>query len=325
MLERRMDDYWNIEGIEIYHIRRLDSHESQYWMKNLQTDTHGPVGGWQSSKQHPVLTACGQNVATKRKAEVSYRKNRSLTMLEGCEGFTSLIQQMRSSKKQFKMRVESWKFRCQQQCLARSGDESTRKLVALPVLARKIRMHRWSRRIYEKAFGRNSSYRSWRAHCRERNQLVEPLQSRAQVYSHAQSNENTRCESSSGQIMGNTRENNSMAADKKVRNKKEGDRWYKERRQNSARRVINGHLSSWEFGAGTSASKVQRQGRTPRWHRKRWFWCVRSIHRTRFICVTNHGSKNNGCHCKVTSKRRTSSRRSISLHPGQNGRCSHIV
>ena len=31
---------------------------------------------------------------------------------------------------------ESWKFRCQQQCLARSGEESTRKLVALQMLPR---------------------------------------------------------------------------------------------------------------------------------------------------------------------------------------------
>ena len=41
---------------------------------------------------------------------------------------------------------------------------------------------------------------------------------------------------------------------------------------------------------------------------------------TRFICVTNDGRKSNGCHSKVTRMRRTSSRRSISLHTDQNGR-----
>ena len=39
-------------------------------------------------------------------------------------------------KELLKMREESWKFRCQQQCRARSGEESTRKLVALLMLAR---------------------------------------------------------------------------------------------------------------------------------------------------------------------------------------------
>ena len=57
-------------------------------------------------------------------------------MLENCVVFTSLIQ-LRSSKKPFsKMRVENWKFQCQLQCPARSGEESTRKLVALLMLAR---------------------------------------------------------------------------------------------------------------------------------------------------------------------------------------------
>ena len=49
----------------------------------------------------------------------------------------------------------------------------------------KTRMHRWSRRVNENAFGRNSTLRSWRSHRRETNQLIEPLQSRAQVCSHA--------------------------------------------------------------------------------------------------------------------------------------------
>ena len=56
--------------------------------------------------------------------------------------------------------------------------------------------------IYEKAFGRNSTQGSWRPYCRESNQIIEPLQSCAQVYSYAKSCENTRCESSSGQRTG---------------------------------------------------------------------------------------------------------------------------
>ena len=47
-----------------------------------------------------------------------------------------------------------------------------------------------------------------------------------------------------------------------------------------------------------------------------------AVHRARFICVTNDGGKSDGCHRKTTRMRRTSSRRSISLHPSQHGRCT---
>ena len=53
---------------------------------------------------------------------------------------------------------------------------------------------------------------------------------------------------------------------------------------------------------------------------KRWFRILCSIHRARFICVTNDGNKSDGCHGKITRMRRTSSSCRISLHPGQNGR-----
>ena len=39
----------------------------------------------------------------------------------------------------------------------------------------------------------------------------------------------------------------------------------------------------------------------------------------------NDGRKSNGCYCKVTRMRRTSSRCSINLHAGQYGRCTIIV
>ena len=46
------------------------------------------------------------------------------------------------------------------------------------------------------------------------------------------------------------------------------------------------------------------------------------MYRARSICVTNDARKSVGCHSKVTRMRGTSSRRSIRLHPGQNGRCT---
>ena len=70
--------------------------------------------------------------ATKRKTKVDYRKDRSLAALEDCAVFTSLIQRMRSSKKLLTTRGESWKFRCHQLCLARSGEENTKKTCRNP-------------------------------------------------------------------------------------------------------------------------------------------------------------------------------------------------
>ena len=44
--------------------------------------------------------------------------------------------------------------------------------------------------------------RSWRSHCRKRYEFIRSLQSSAQIYSYASSNENTRWKGSSGKIVG---------------------------------------------------------------------------------------------------------------------------
>ena len=66
--------------------------------------------------------------ATKKKNK-SGHQNGSLTTLEDCAVFTSLMQRMRSSKKLFKKARRKLEVPMpQQQCLARSGEESRRKL-----------------------------------------------------------------------------------------------------------------------------------------------------------------------------------------------------
>ena len=71
----------------------------------------------------------------------------------------------------------------------------------------------------------------------------------------------------------------------------------------------------------TQISEIQRPDDTPIGKSKRWFRLSRSIYRARFICVTDDSCKSNDCHSKTVTLRRTSSRRSISLHPSQNGKC----
>ena len=94
----------------------------------------------------------------------------------------------------------------------------------------------------------------------------------------------------------------------KVRNKKE----VIDEARNKDRKVhfvIDGSmLSSEEFGARTSISKVQRQSCTPRRYCKIWLWILSSIHGTRIIIsISNDCSKNHGYHIQNARMRRTSS------------------
>ena len=84
--------------------------------------------------------------------------------------------------------------------------------------------------------------------------------------------------------------------------------------QNSTFCVVNGHISSQEFGVGTKTSQNTKAE-----------WCSEVTVKDRFICITNDGCKRNGCQSKATRMRRTNSGCSISLHPGQNGRCPDII
>ena len=63
--------------------------------------------------------------------------------------------------------------------------------------------------------------------------------------------------------MGKMGENTSMAVDESQKQKR-GDRRSKEQSQKSSFRVIDGSLSSQEFGVGASISKVEWSSGTPR-------------------------------------------------------------
>ena len=52
---------------------------------------------------------------------------------------------------------------------------------------------------------------------------------------------------------------------------------------------------------------------------------IRSIYWTRIISITNDSRKDHGYHIQIARVGRTSSRRSIRLHPGQNGTCTNVI
>ena len=74
--------------------------------------------------------------ATKRKTKVGYRKTEAWQCEKIARYFLHWSSGCGVQRNYLITRGGSWKFRCQQQCLARSGVESRRKLVALLMLPR---------------------------------------------------------------------------------------------------------------------------------------------------------------------------------------------
>ena len=80
------------------------------------------------------------------------------------------------------------------------------------------------------------------------------------------------------------------------------------------------HLKNAELE--TKTPKIQSSSCTPRRHCERRLWILCSIYWTRIISISNDSSQSHGYHIQTARVRRTSSWCSICLHPGKNGRCS---
>ena len=141
----------------------------------------------------------------------------------------------------------------------------------------------------------------------------DPLQFGSQFYSYATSDENTRCKRSSGQIMEEARDNPSMATGESQ--EQEGGDFRSTKRQKRKFTLVH-----W----WTSASKTRTLKQKLQKYRGRvvlrgdivtddcgayavFYW-------TGLVCVPNDCRKSNGCFCKITRLRRTSSWCSIRVH-----------
>ena len=96
--------------------------------------THGPRIDLRGNKQPLVLMMFGQICGSicpmprKRKQNKDGQsRNQSSTMPDHLEEYSLLNQTMKNSRSQSKPLVESWMFRCQQQCLAKYLKNSGRK------------------------------------------------------------------------------------------------------------------------------------------------------------------------------------------------------
>ena len=135
MLERRIGDWWNIE-------RNRDLSNSWTGFTRFTMLDEKPPDGYTWSRRRLTkkqTTSRSDHLGPKiwKSMSEAQRKEKQKWTIEkpkvdnGGRLFTSLIQRMRRSNKLFKKtRGESWKFRCHQQCLARSG-KGTRQLIAI--------------------------------------------------------------------------------------------------------------------------------------------------------------------------------------------------
>ena len=114
--------------------------------------------------------------------------------------FTSLILKTRNSSLLWKVRVESWQFRCQQQCLVKLHcAEVAGKLAALLEDKTKYAcIVEADESLRIRMEGASQRYLSRRSHCRKRHEFIKSLHSSAQIYSYASSNKNNRCKGRRG-------------------------------------------------------------------------------------------------------------------------------
>ena len=156
-------------------------------------------------------------------------------------------------------------------------------------------------------------------HLCERNKFIESIQFCTQVNSDVSSFNNTGCKSSSGKAWEKLGENTGMAADESQKQER-GDRGSKEQGQKSSFRVTGGY-SELEPTFQKCKGRVVLRGD------------IVKDNSVSYVVFTEQGSsapqmtaaKSHGHYFKTTGMRRTSSRCSIRLHPGQNGRCTVVV
>ena len=174
------------------------------------------------------------------------------------------------------------------------------------------------------AHGRIIADSSWRPYCRKSKQFSTALQFGSQIFSNASNCENSRSRSSRWTRDGKNRRFFRRGA---WRKSETNQRWSmsKDERPKSSVRLSDVHMPFEECWNGDTAPKMQRWSCTPRCCCKRRFRILCSIYWTRFISISNDGSKRHGYHVQTAGMLRTSSGRSICLYPGKNEICSKIT
>ena len=243
------------------------SRDSFYWLRSHLMDIHGPRRDWRGNKRPQDPTMCGQISGSiclmQRKASRSksgLSSNQSSKMPNNYVVSSSLKQMMQNLTTPWKTLIESWKFRCQEQCLEKDNNLPRGNLPRIWEKQDHMCLYYRCRRIYEDNIGRCAAQVSRRSHCCKRNTFIEPLQFGTWVYSNASSIENSRCASSSGKIMEKLEKKPAWQLTK-VRNKK---RWSK-KQGIKAEKFISCHwwisrIRSWSLDIKSFQGRVVHRG-----------------------------------------------------------------
>ena len=143
MLERRKDDYWNIDGASDpsdswtgFHTIHIIGRKTSRGVNMVQRLTKKQT----ASRPNYLCSEIWKNMseAAQRKEKQKWATEKpkldSARRLRGIYFIDPADEEFRETVK--KTRGQSWKFRCQQQCFARSREERTGKLVTFLMLAR---------------------------------------------------------------------------------------------------------------------------------------------------------------------------------------------
>ena len=145
-------------------------------------------------------------IEMQRKSKSVLSRNRSSIMLDKCVVFTSLILMMRNSKLSWRMRVESWKFRCQPQMPCKLEREKYRETYRVEndckiKYACIVEADESTRKHMERSFHKNHE-----DHIAGKWKIIESQQSCAQIYSYASSYEKYQLQQLHWRKNGKTRE-----------------------------------------------------------------------------------------------------------------------
>ena len=194
-----IEDYWNVDGE-----RELSDAWTGFTRFILIHETPpdgypwSGRGDWRENKQPLAQTVYGQKCGRICQMQQRRKQNKdglsriqSSTMLDNWEEYSLLSQTMKNSSSQAKPLVESWKFRCQQQCLAKTDKEQWRTPQQYGQTPDTICLHCWCRGKYETKARRSSTQTSPRSYHWKRDEFCDSVQSSAQIHSYASSSENS--------------------------------------------------------------------------------------------------------------------------------------
>ena len=206
MQERRIDDYWNIDGSRdlsdswtgFTQFTLLEEKTPDEYMWSGRRVTRRQVTSRPDYLWPELWTKLGRNAELREKQEWSI-EDPKLDNARRLRGIISLTLRTRSSKKPLGMLERNWKHQWLPLCLARHARKviMERPVARLMISGLNLRVS-WNPVNPQDCVWKNLYPITMRTIMQEKGQFTTTLQFGTQIYSYASSNEDTRSKSSSG-------------------------------------------------------------------------------------------------------------------------------